>query len=287
MIDQISGFTSSRVCWLPEVHFPSFIGTFDTLKIINHIPRRKLPSVFLRAAETHWTTTNPPPSSATYLRRQTLSMVASGTAEAIVQARIRVDVKEKCSLFHEAAGAEWHISDNHRQALSLSNVHPVDIAVRNLEVQVEVATSFADTLRVKFAESKFGDVEGGVGRVPRKILRDISANFPAGTLTAIIGGSGSGKVVHLHPHSLHLKDLTPYLTCCLIDDVSQRSLPSHAGIKSRYHRNHTLQRIPRPSHSRQCLRHPNRCPDSVPHRPRNLTLRCIPSTTLIYHFPTA
>ena len=96
---------------------------------------------------------------------------------------------------------EWHALDNHQQNLSFSDVRPADIAVRNLQVEVEVASSFADTLKARFTKSEAGDVEGGaVGGVQRKkILKDVSADFPAGTLTAIIGGSGSGKVCfHLH-----------------------------------------------------------------------------------------
>ena len=125
-------------------------------------------------------------------------MAASDTAEAIVQARIEAGAKEKGSLFHEVTEVEW---DNHQQTLSFSNVHPADITVRNLEVEVDVVPSFVDTLKAKFTKSKVGDVEGdAVGRVRRKILKGVSGNFPAGTLTAIMGGSGSGKV-HLRPHT--------------------------------------------------------------------------------------
>lgn len=112
-------------------------------------------------------------------------------------------MKEEGSLSHETAEAEWHVSDNHRQTLSFSDVHPANITVRNLEVEVEVAAPFVDTLKAKFARSKVGDVEGAaVGGIQRKkILKGVSGNFPAGTLTAIIGGSGSGKVcfrLHIH-----------------------------------------------------------------------------------------
>ena len=117
-----------------------------------------------------------------------------------------VDLKEKGSLFHETVGVGWHISDDHRQNLSFSDVHPVDVAIRNLEVEVDVATPFADALKAKFIRFKVGDLEGGaVGGVRRKkILKDVSADFPAGTLNAIIGGSGSGKVrVH------HAQEIRP------------------------------------------------------------------------------
>lgn len=91
---------------------------------------------------------------------------------------------------------EWHVSDNHRQTLSFSDVHPANITVRNLEVEVDIAAPFVDTLKAKFTRSEVGDVEGAaVGGIRRKkILKGVSADFPAGTLTAIVGGSGSGKV---------------------------------------------------------------------------------------------
>ena len=183
-------------------------------------------------------------------------MAAPETAESIVQERIEeVDVEKKGSSFHEATETEWRVLDNHRQTLSFSDVHPADITVRNLEVEVDVATPLADTFKTKFIKSRVGDVEvdavNGVRR--KKILKDVSADFPAGTLTAIIGGSGSGKVLTLHP--LTRSDLM--LHPLLLDDLPRRSLPPHAGIKSYYHRNCAIQRFFRPSHSYQRLCHTN------------------------------
>ena len=105
------------------------------------------------------------------------------------------NIVERSSLFHEAVEVQWRIRvmDNHRQNLSFSDVHPVDITVQNLDVDVDLATTFGDALKVKLKKPKVGDVEGDVVR-RKKILKDVSANFPAGSLTAIIGGSGSGKV---------------------------------------------------------------------------------------------
>ena len=110
-----------------------------------------------------------------------------------------IDLKDMGSLSRGNAESEWHLSDNHKQNLSFSDVHPAGITVRNLEVEVDIAGPFVDSLKAKFTRSKLGDVEGGaVGGVRRKkILNDVSADFPAGTLTAIVGGSGSGKV---RPH---------------------------------------------------------------------------------------
>ena len=130
-------------------------------------------------------------------------MAASDTRKAIFQARIEVDMRQKGSLFHETTETEWRISDNYKRTLSFSDVRPADITVRNLGVEVDIVTSVVDTIKAKFTKSKVGDMEGDVvGGTRRKILKDVSGNFPAGTLTAIIGGSGSGKV-RLHPRMLY------------------------------------------------------------------------------------
>lgn len=125
-------------------------------------------------------------------------MATSDTTKATVQEKImQVNVNEEGLLPRET---EWHISDNHRQTLSFSDVYPVDIIVRNLGVKVDVAASFVDAFKARFTKSKAGDLEGdAAGGVRRKkILNGVSANFSPGTLTAIIGGSGSGKV-NLYP----------------------------------------------------------------------------------------
>jgi len=127
-------------------------------------------------------------------------MVASDTPEVIVHVQpwIEMGVKEKGS-FHESTETVWRTSDDHQQALSFSDVHPADITVQNLGVEVDIVASVVDTLKAKFTKSKVGDVEG---RTRKKILKDVSGVFPAGTLTAIIGASGSGKV-RLHPRMLY------------------------------------------------------------------------------------
>jgi ABC-type multidrug transport system fused ATPase/permease subunit len=113
-------------------------------------------------------------------------------AGTILEGEIK-EVDVKVMPFHETTVAEWHLSDNHEQILSFSDVRPADITVRNLEVEVNIANSFVDILKAKFTNPKVdGDVAGKAQR--KKILKDISADFPAGTMTAIIGGSGSGKV---------------------------------------------------------------------------------------------
>ena len=54
-----------------------------------------------------------------------------------------------------------------------------------------------DTLMARFIKPKVGDVEiDVVDRIQRK-MKDVLANFPPGTLTAIIEGSRCGKA-HLY-----------------------------------------------------------------------------------------
>lgn len=126
-------------------------------------------------------------------------MATSNTPGTDVGQRIEVDPKENHSLPRGTAEAEWHVPDNHRQTLSFTDVRLAGISVRNLEVEVGIAPSFVDTLKARFTKSEVRDVEGGAADgARRKILKGVSADFPAGSLTAIIGGSGSGKVcLHL------------------------------------------------------------------------------------------
>jgi len=130
-------------------------------------------------------------------------MAAFDSTGAVAWARFEMGAKKKDSLFHEATEMEIRISENYRQPLSFSDVHPANITVRNLGVEVDTVASVVDTLTAKFTKSKVGDMVGGT---QKKILNDVSGVFPAGTLTAVIGGSGSGKV-RLYPHTLHLADL--------------------------------------------------------------------------------
>ena len=191
---------------------------------------------------------------------------------------------EKGSLFHETAETEWRILDSHQQTLSFSDVHPVDITVRNLGVDVDVTTSFGDALKVKLKKPKVGDVEGDVigGIQRKKILKDVSADFPAGSLTAIIGGSGSGKV---RPRTSCLP--VSCLNTILVDHPPQCPFPSYAGIKPQRYWKCAVQRIFRPSHRHERLCYTNGCAASIPDRPRNVALCGIPSSSIIHHFSAA
>ena len=105
-------------------------------------------------------------------------------------------------IIHERIGEVNEIPENHgngmthiRQSSTDPSLFRCSPCPCHLEVRVDTATSFVDTFKAKFAKPKVGNVGGdAVGGVQKKrILKDISADFPAGTLTKIIGGSGSRK----------------------------------------------------------------------------------------------
>lgn len=121
----------------------------------------------------------------------------SSNAGAVLEGGIELYAIGKSSPFPRTTEVEWPAPDNHQQNLSFSDVRPADITVRNLEVGLGVATSLVDTLKAKFTTPGVDVVGSVVGRARKKILKDVSVDFPAGTLTAIIGGSGSGKVCSL------------------------------------------------------------------------------------------
>lgn len=91
---------------------------------------------------------------------------------------------------------ELHItSTQYNNQLSLSAVDPVDVQVRNLAVQVDSSPS---PLSLASLIPRKRKSNGGAESKTKTILHDVSANMPRGTLTAIIGGSGSGKTTMLN-----------------------------------------------------------------------------------------
>lgn len=82
--------------------------------------------------------------------------------------------------------------------LSFRLVEPAALSVEGLNVQIDIAPSAWNTVKARFTK--------GIDAHPRQksrrktILSDITAHMPSGTLTAIIGASGSGKT-SLRPHS--------------------------------------------------------------------------------------
>lgn len=81
--------------------------------------------------------------------------------------------------------------------ISLDQVEPVNVSVRNLTITVLENTSMRLPWQNKDQQRHDSEREANRGG-PLKILNDISADMPAGQLMAIIGGSGSGKVIYSH-----------------------------------------------------------------------------------------
>lgn len=72
-------------------------------------------------------------------------------------------------------------------------VKAVDVEVRNLSVDIDVSPSGFKTLPTIFKnQTKHSN------KTYKPILHDVSVEMPSGSLTAILGGSGSGKTTMLH-----------------------------------------------------------------------------------------
>ena len=83
--------------------------------------------------------------------------------------------------------------------LSLRNVEPVDICVKGLGISIDVSPSGFTAIRARIANYHHQNT------VLKRILQDVDTNMPNGSLTAIIGGSGSGKTSMLNALSHRLK----------------------------------------------------------------------------------
>jgi ABC-type multidrug transport system fused ATPase/permease subunit len=88
---------------------------------------------------------------------------------------------------------ELHVTTTqYSNQLSLSAVDPIDVKVRNLAVQVDTSPSPLSLGSLLPRKRKANEP------TTKTILHDVSADMPRGTLTAIIGGSGSGKTTMLN-----------------------------------------------------------------------------------------
>ncbi|PQE19330.1 ABC transporter protein [Rutstroemia sp. NJR-2017a BVV2] len=87
------------------------------------------------------------------------------------------------------------ISTTNSSPFSLSAVDPVNVQIRNLSVSVDISPS-AFSIQ-KYLPRKKGQ-DGVATSTTKQILHSVSASMPVGTLTAIIGGSGSGKTTMLN-----------------------------------------------------------------------------------------
>ncbi|KAJ4347215.1 uncharacterized protein N0V89_011154 [Didymosphaeria variabile] len=83
-------------------------------------------------------------------------------------------------------------------AISLREVDPVSVRLEHLSVSVDESPSAISKLFKKSSQTQDGSQT-------KKILDDISAECRSGTLTAIIGGSGSGKTSLLNQMSGRMK----------------------------------------------------------------------------------
>lgn len=88
---------------------------------------------------------------------------------------------------HESPREQTPDKAEEEQHISFRAVDRVDVSVRNLAITVSPRS-------VSLPWSKKPEKAAEI-----KILDHVSADFPAGELTAIIGGSGSGKVCILCP----------------------------------------------------------------------------------------
>jgi ABC-type multidrug transport system ATPase subunit len=94
---------------------------------------------------------------------------------------------------HGVEHDELHVTTTqYSNQLSLSAVDPIDVKVRNLAVQVDTSPSPLSLASLLPRKRKANEP------TTKTILHDVSANMPRGTLTAIIGGSGSGKTTMLN-----------------------------------------------------------------------------------------
>ena len=78
-------------------------------------------------------------------------------------------------------------------ALSFRAVAPVNVIVRNLSVNIDVSPSGIVALKMSLGRKKAGQEKEF-----KTILNDVSATMPSGSVTAILGSSGSGKTTMLN-----------------------------------------------------------------------------------------
>jgi len=79
--------------------------------------------------------------------------------------------------------------------MDFHNVPPVDVKVRDLSLAITPPPPILQRLHLR----RGGAVE------PKEILRNVSLDVPSGSLMAIIGASGSGKVFLLLSKLIRLR----------------------------------------------------------------------------------
>ncbi|KAJ4488579.1 P-loop containing nucleoside triphosphate hydrolase protein [Lentinula aciculospora] len=131
-------------------------------------------------------------------------------------------VKEKQQARHG-----WDIMDAHDEKISFSDVAPVHIQMRQISVDVAIHKGFQKLFGQQLLSSS--DLETANPKTKR-ILDRISADFPKGSLCAIMGGSGSGKTTLLNTLSHRMKSSTVVLSGSVLYNGS----PDLSTVKSAY-----------------------------------------------------
>lgn len=90
----------------------------------------------------------------------------------------------------ETAPAQENYPNHNDTPMSLRAVTPVDVRIRNLNVAIDVSPSPIESL-LKSVSWKGPKADEATTKT---ILHDVLTDMPSSTLTAIVGGSGSGKV---------------------------------------------------------------------------------------------
>ena len=117
----------------------------------------------------------------------------NGTTELSLAPEITKAKTNQSEQYH----AEHALSTARSNHISLSEVDPVDVQIRDLSVSVDISPSVFSLSSFQLKRPRDGESRAE----PKRILHSASASMPAGTLTAIIGGSGSGKTTMLNTMS--------------------------------------------------------------------------------------
>lgn len=101
----------------------------------------------------------------------------------------------------ELATVAPHGDEPEIASLSLRAVAAVNIEVNNLSLQIDVSPNAFSACKASLMGSK-----GQHDQQYKSIVDGVSASMPSGSLTAILGGSGSGKTSLLNSMSHRMKD---------------------------------------------------------------------------------
>lgn len=92
-----------------------------------------------------------------------------------------------------------HFTHGHGNQLSLDDVAPVQVQIRDLTVTVDTSPSILEPdTNPALLQSHFSKSKPEANSYIKPLLTSVSASLAPGTLTAIIGGSGSGKTTLLN-----------------------------------------------------------------------------------------